>query len=135
MIEDMGVPSHACHVPHGKEYLHVDCFELMSAFNWAPDYRQSWPWAEPNGTCNGDPGYGNPADYYRFSQRWALYDLANEPAPKDLHWPNEYWVPPADPSNEDPTNTGEYGTCSPMWAPRTRSAQRGRWRSCRNDGC
>jgi hypothetical protein len=112
MVQDMGVPAHACHVLHGVELaegiFHPDYFEWMATYNWKPNYVLSAPRLEPNGTGTGDPGYGRPSDYYRFCQTWTLYDLAHEPAPEGTTWLSDYWAPPTNPADESPGNTGVY---------------------------
>jgi hypothetical protein len=112
MVQDMGVPSHACHIPHGFEpgdlIFHPDNFEWMGTYNWVPTYCKSSPRTEFNGTSYGDPVYADPGQYYRFSQEWTLHDLVNEPGPLGVSWTSAYYAAPANPSNEDPGNTGYY---------------------------
>lgn len=65
MIEDMGVPAHANGVYHQGTLTEFDNFEAMALQAWEPNLEN---------INRKDPGYSDPADYYRLSQDWASAD-------------------------------------------------------------
>jgi hypothetical protein len=65
MVEDMGVPAHANGVYHQGTISEFDNFEAMAALNWKPDFSL---------VDRKDPGFADPSDYYRYSQKWTAAD-------------------------------------------------------------
>jgi len=65
MVQDMGVPAHANHVPHQGNLTQFDNFEFMALMNWKPKFD------DINRT---DPGFAEPWEYYGESQKWTHAD-------------------------------------------------------------
>ena len=88
MVQDMGVPAHANGVYHQGTVSEFDNFEAMGLQKWDPNF---------DDIDRKDPGYADPSQYYRFSQKWTAADA---PDYQDTDTFSKTWLTASDEEEE-----------------------------------